>query len=461
MIVILYRITKLRGAIDAGRQCGETPVQLLGLGFLGFDHLQIVFRNGPEIEQEHWFVIEGVRDADEAGVWLGVQGWDGGTTLSDANGGLVGEDLLRRVGSSAGRGAQEIADGGEAIALWGRLVSHANDIAAQHFPYIPIALPNSALPTINSSSLVASLLHHAGVGLADVLPSGLRFRRAWARCSARRATTRWKPLRALTTLAGGGGDDVLTGGETTGTVDKLYGGVGNDTLRWSRGTNILHGGQPGIAYADDGIDTVDYSGAGAIRIDALPAGEPHGQADFVVRHAGGRDYLFSIEEILWDVVHDRVTLGDGVGLSARQTGAGPEGTLPEARAGEIGRPRLPGFRCPRYAVAGCVARAHRDAFPRPWRWWIGDRLRTACPARVFGVALLSGLMATASMASDSCAPEAGSTHGVIQVIDGETLVLDDGQEVRLIGALAPKPDALSADTHDWPPTRDAARALGR
>lgn len=72
------------------------PVQLLGLGFLGFDHLQIVLRNGAETEQGHWFVIEGVRDADEMGVWLGVEGWDGGTTLSDANGGLIGEDLLRK-----------------------------------------------------------------------------------------------------------------------------------------------------------------------------------------------------------------------------------------------------------------------------------------------------------------------------------------------------------------------------
>jgi Ca2+-binding RTX toxin-like protein len=317
------------------------PVRLLGLGFLGFDHLQIVFRNGALTEQEHWFVIEGVRDADEAGVWLGVEGWDGGTTLSDANGGLIGEDLLRRIGTSAGRGAQDVADGGEAIALWGRLISHASDIAAQHFPYIPIALPNSALPTINSSSLIASLLHHAGVRLLDVLPSGLRFSPGISTLLGTSGDDTLEAAQGFTTLVGGGGDDVLTGSETTGTVDKLYGGAGNDTLRWSRGVNILHGGQPGLGYPEDGIDTVDYSGAGVIRIDALPAGVPHGQADFVVRHAGGRDYLFSIEEILWDAAHDRVTLGDGVGLAARSTGLEPVGVLPDARLDDMGNIDFP------------------------------------------------------------------------------------------------------------------------
>jgi endonuclease YncB( thermonuclease family) len=47
----------------------------------------------------------------------------------------------------------------------------------------------------------------------------------------------------------------------------------------------------------------------------------------------------------------------------------------------------------------------------------------------------------------------------MRVIDGETVVLDDGQEMRLIGALAPKPDALSAGANEWPPAREAARAL--
>lgn len=39
----------------------------------------------------------------------------------------------------------------------------------------------------------------------------------------------------------------------------------------------------------------------------------------------------------------------------------------------------------------------------------------------------------------ACAPEQGGTHRVAAVLDGETLRLDDGGEVRLIGALAPRP----------------------
>lgn len=67
------------------------------------------------------------------------------------------------------------------------------------------------------------------------------------------------------------------------------------------------------------------------------------------------------------------------------------------------------------------------------------------------------LLARAADASEQCAPERGASYGVARVIDGETLLLDDGREVRLIGALAPK-SALS-NIDDWPPAREAARAL--
>lgn len=295
------------------------PVQLMGLGLLGFDHLQIVFRHGlvDAGQQEDWFVIEGLREPYEGGIRLAVEGWAGGTTLSEANGGLVGDDLARRIGTGDSRGAQEVAEGGEAVALWARLVAHAADIEAQGFPYIAMALPSSPLPTINSSSLVASLLHHAGVDVAGALPSGLRLSPGTATLLGTSSDDTLRAAQGFTTLLGGGGDDVLIGSDTAGAVDKLYGGPGNDTFRWSRGVNILHGGQPGLSYADDGIDTVDYSGAGAIRIEARPPGVPHLDADFVVHHANGRDYLFSIEEIVWDGAGDDVTLGTGVGLIPR------------------------------------------------------------------------------------------------------------------------------------------------
>lgn len=295
------------------------PVQRIGLGLLGFDHLQIVFRPAyaDVTQQEDWFVIEGLRVPDGDGVRLAVEGWAGGTTLSEANGGLVGEALARKIGTSASRGAQEIAEGGEATALWGRLTAHAADIEAQRFPYIALALPSSPLPTLNSSSLVASLLHHAGVDVAAALPSGLRFSPGTGTLLGTSGDDTLRVAYGFTTLVGGDGHDLLIGSDGAGGVDKLYGGPGNDTFRWSRGVNILHGGQPGLPYADDGIDTVDYSGAGTIRIEARPQGPEHLAPDFVVHHAGGRDYLFSIEEITWDGAGDRVTLGAGVGLVAR------------------------------------------------------------------------------------------------------------------------------------------------
>lgn len=94
------------------------------------------------------------------------------------------------------------------------------------------------------------------------------------------------------------------------------------------------------------------------------------------------------------------------------------------------------------------------------------------PARCAGLAAGAAVLAsvaTAAPASETCAPKAGATHGVVRVIDGETLLLDSGEEVRLIGALAPKPDTFSAeprdahrrDVHgrDWPPAQDAVAAL--
>lgn len=295
------------------------PVQLLGLGILGFDHLQIVFQTAGmpfESQQDGWFVIEGLREQDGAGVRLAVEGWHGGTTLSDANGGLAGEDLMHRIGTSASRGAHEIASGSEAVSMWAKLVAFAADIEAQRLPYIPMTLASSSLPTINSSSLIASLLHHAGVAIDGALPSGLRLSPGMSTLIGTSRDDTLAAAHGFTTLVAGGGDDVLVGSDDGHAVDKLYGGAGDDTFRWSRGANILHGGQPGLAYAEDGTDTVDYSGAGEIRIEALPAGVPHRQADFIVTHPGGQDRLFSIEEILWDGQRDRVTLGEGVGLAA-------------------------------------------------------------------------------------------------------------------------------------------------
>jgi endonuclease YncB( thermonuclease family) len=48
---------------------------------------------------------------------------------------------------------------------------------------------------------------------------------------------------------------------------------------------------------------------------------------------------------------------------------------------------------------------------------------------------------------------------VTRVVDGETIVLDDGKAARLIGALAPRARDADAAPGAWPPEADAIKAL--
>lgn len=55
--------------------------------------------------------------------------------------------------------------------------------------------------------------------------------------------------------------------------------------------------------------------------------------------------------------------------------------------------------------------------------------------------------------------QAGSTRAVARVVDSETVLLDDGREVRLIGALAPRSPNLRAGSRPWPPECAAITVL--
>jgi micrococcal nuclease len=83
------------------------------------------------------------------------------------------------------------------------------------------------------------------------------------------------------------------------------------------------------------------------------------------------------------------------------------------------------------------------------------------PARSAATIVFScvGMLSGAAFASEVCAPEAGGSHDVVRVIDGETVLIDDGREVRLIGALAPKPDTFLTLPDARSPAQDTARAL--
>lgn len=74
-------------------------------------------------------------------------------------------------------------------------------------------------------------------------------------------------------------------------------------------------------------------------------------------------------------------------------------------------------------------------------------------------------MATAAGVADLHAAElpdglvADGSARVVEVIDGDTVVLDDGSEVRLVGLQAPKLALGRPDFEDWPLADDARAAL--
>ena len=80
-----------------------------------------------------------------------------------------------------------------------------------------------------------------------------------------------------------------------------------------------------------------------------------------------------------------------------------------------------------------------------------------------GVAALLALPAAAvaeeNNSASPCTLEPGPVRTVTRIVDGETLVLDDGKVVRLIGALAPRARDANASPGAWPPEIDTIKAL--
>lgn len=84
-------------------------------------------------------------------------------------------------------------------------------------------------------------------------------------------------------------------------------------------------------------------------------------------------------------------------------------------------------------------------------------MRSWRAAAILTVACSIGL---APLAADArCALEGGPARAVAQVIDGDTMKLDDGSELRLAGVVAPRPPDSSDDISFWPPAQEAKAAL--
>lgn len=64
-----------------------------------------------------------------------------------------------------------------------------------------------------------------------------------------------------------------------------------------------------------------------------------------------------------------------------------------------------------------------------------------------------------TIAEQSCTLQSGGYRTVARIIDGETLALDDGREVRLVGALAPRASDAGAASGAWPIETESIRVL--
>jgi len=81
------------------------------------------------------------------------------------------------------------------------------------------------------------------------------------------------------------------------------------------------------------------------------------------------------------------------------------------------------------------------------------------PLAVCLLAAVGPLLAAEIPAAPGATLRAGPTATAIAVIDGDTLVLDDGQEVRLVGLQAPKLPLGRPGFQTWPLAEEAKAAL--
>jgi Ca2+-binding RTX toxin-like protein len=194
------------------------------------------------------------------------------------------------------------------------MASYGRDIEAEDYPYIALGLPGSPTPTINSSSAIASLIHYSGLDPTETLPFGMRLSPGMSTLLGTGDDDHMRAENGFTTLLGGHGDDLFAGSQYGRQIEKFYGGEGDDLFRWSPGFDIVHGGQPLLAYSADGTDSMDYSGAGEVKITFNRHWIPHKSPNYFAAHDKGAEHLFSVERIQWNARTDHIDLGKGINL---------------------------------------------------------------------------------------------------------------------------------------------------
>lgn len=89
--------------------------------------------------------------------------------------------------------------------------------------------------------------------------------------------------------------------------------------------------------------------------------------------------------------------------------------------------------------------------------------RTALQGRlaraVLAAVSLAGLGGLPGLAAGSCALEPGGSARVVSIVDGDTVLLESGREVRLVGLQAPKLALGRPNFDDWPLAAEARAYL--
>ena len=86
-------------------------------------------------------------------------------------------------------------------------------------------------------------------------------------------------------------------------------------------------------------------------------------------------------------------------------------------------------------------------------WW--ERPRSSRVAAMLVVAFAFLVQPPDAMADGPCELKGGEARTVVVVHDGETVQLDDGQEVRLVGALTPRGSDAAVSLDLWLPAQAA------